>query len=107
MIVGMGWPDSSSPQEVENVKQTLTNKWVPILAEMTGESDSGAYSNEADVREPHFQQTFFSTNYPRLLEVKKAYDPEDRFIVPAGVGSEFWDEAGICRLEGPRGGNGP
>ena len=94
----MGWPDSFSPQEVEEVKQTMTNVWVPTLVEMTGESDSGAYSNEADVREPNFQQTFFGTNYPRLLKVKREYDPEDRFIVPAGVGSEFWDVADICPL---------
>ena len=94
----MGWPDSFSPQEVEEVKQTMTNVWVPTLVQMTGESDSGAYSNEADVREPDLQQTFFGTHFPRLLKVKKAYDPEGRFIVPAGVGSEFWDEAGICQL---------
>lgn len=65
---------------------------------MTGESDSGAYSNEADVREPDFQQTLFGTNYPRLLHVKKLYDPDDLFIVSAGVGSERWDAAGICRI---------
>lgn len=75
----------------------MTNEWVPILARMTGESDSGAYSNEADVREQNFQQTFFGSNYPRLLKVKKEYDPNDLFIVGAGVGSENWDAAGICR----------
>lgn len=76
----------------------MTRDWVPILMRMTGESDSGAYSNEADVRETDFQQTFFGTNYQRLLQVKKLYDPDDLFIVGAGVGSERWDAAGICRI---------
>lgn len=77
----------------------MTRDWVPILIRMTGESDSGAYSNEADVREPDFQRTFFGANYPRLLHVKKLYDPDDLFIVAAGVGSERWDAAGICRIQ--------
>lgn len=76
----------------------MTRDWVPILIRMIGESDSGAYSNEADVWEPDFQQAFFGTNYPRLLQVKKLYDPNDLFIVSAGVGSERWDAAGICRI---------
>lgn len=75
----------------------MTNRWVPKLVELTGEDDSGAYSNEADVREPNFQQTFYGSNYERLREVKRRYDPEDLFIVGAGVGSEEWDEWGICR----------
>lgn len=65
---------------------------------MTGETDSGAYSNEADVREPNFQQTFFGTNYAKLKSIKQTYDPEGLFIVGAGVGSEDWDEDGLCRV---------
>ena len=76
----------------------MTDVMVPILANMTGETDSGAYSNEADIRELDFQQTFFGTHNPRLLKVKNAYDPEGWFIMPAGMGSEFWDGAGICQL---------
>ena len=83
---------------MEAVRQNVTNKWVPILASMTGETDSGAYSNEADVREPNFQQTFFGTNYAKLKSIKQTYDPEGLFIVGAGVGSEDWDEDGLCRV---------
>lgn len=54
--------------------------------------------NVVDAREPNFQQTFFSTNYPRLLKIKKEYDPYDLFIVSAGVGSENWDAASLCWL---------
>lgn len=65
--------------------------------DLIGDEDSGAYSNEADVREPNFQRTFFGDNYGRLRGVKRRYDPDGMFIVGAGVGSEEWDEYGICR----------
>lgn len=94
----MTWDDSATPAEVEAMKQQMTKRMVPLLAAMTGETDSGAYSNEADVREPDFQTTFFGPNYARLKAVKAEYDPAGLFIVGAGVGSEDWDEAGLCRL---------
>ena len=97
-IAGKSWPDSTTPDEVQAMKQTMTEDWVPIIANMTGETDSASYSNEADVREPDFQTTFFGENYARLKAIKAAYDPEDLFIVPAGVGSEDWDPSGICKL---------
>lgn len=80
------------------LKERFTSQNVPVLAAATGESDSGSYSNEADVREPDFQTTFFGSNYQRLLSVKAQYDPKDLFIVRAGVGSERWDSAGMCTV---------
>ena len=97
MFVSAIWNESTTPSKVEEIKQKLTNQWVPKLAALTKEPDSGTYSNEADVREPNFQQTFFGPNYARLKEVKTKYDPGSLFIVAAGVGSEEWDELGICR----------
>lgn len=97
-IVTSIWEDSLPAEEVEILKQAMTQEIVPILANITGESDSGAYSNEADVREPDFQTTFFGAGYNRLRIIKRVYDPEDMFIVGAGVGSEDWDEAGLCRV---------
>ena len=76
----------------------MTKTAVPILAELTGQEASGAYSNEADANEPDFQRTFFGDNYEKLKEIKKAYDPDGLFIVSAGVGSEDWDRSGFCRL---------
>ncbi|KAJ7609916.1 FAD-binding domain-containing protein [Roridomyces roridus] len=37
---------------------------------------SGAYPNEADVYEPNFAESFWGSNYPRLLAIKQKYDPE-------------------------------
>ncbi|KAF7525631.1 hypothetical protein G7054_g11009 [Neopestalotiopsis clavispora] len=51
---------------------------------------TGAYFNEADVLEPHWQQAFFGSNYGRLLEIKKARDPWNLFYARDTVGSENW-----------------
>ena len=74
----------------------MTKKHVPVLAALAGPG-SGSYSNEADVREPDFQTTFFGPNYARLSDIKNRYDPHALFIVGAGVGSEHWDTDGLCR----------
>jgi len=95
VIVIAGWGDSQSPEVVEEIRQDLTKDKVPILEALAGPG-SGSYSNEADVREPNFQTTFFGPNYPRLSAIKEAYDPSALFIVGAGVGSEKWDAEGLC-----------
>jgi FAD/FMN-containing dehydrogenase len=49
---------------------------------------SGSYVNEADFFEPDWQESFWGDNYPRLLEIKRRYDPTNLFRVHHGVGSE-------------------
>jgi hypothetical protein len=49
---------------------------------------AGAYVNEADYFEPDWQYSFWGDNYPRLLDVKRRYDPTNLFRVHHGVGSE-------------------
>ncbi|KAI0061773.1 FAD-binding domain-containing protein [Artomyces pyxidatus] len=98
VIVVSHWDDSATVSQIEQIKETLTNDYVPVLAKMTGQSDSGSYINEADVREPNWKVTFYGGNYARLSVVKALYDPSDLFIVSAGVGSERWDADGMCRV---------
>ncbi|KAJ7678060.1 FAD-binding domain-containing protein [Mycena polygramma] len=97
LIVTNSWEDSASLAEVREIRNLFHTTQLPILEEMTG-SDAGAYSNEADLLEPNFQTTFFGPNYAKLSAIKRKYDPEDLFIVGAGVGSERWDEWGLCKL---------
>ncbi|KAF8527008.1 FAD-binding domain-containing protein [Hysterangium stoloniferum] len=98
VIVLQGWNESTSPSEVEAIREVVTNTRVPLLAALAG-PDGGAYSNEADVREPNFQTTFFGPNYGRLSQIKKACDPDAMFLVPAGVGSENFDVDTLCRVD--------
>ena len=69
-----------------------------MLVGLAGGESSGSYSNEGDVLEPNFRVTFFGPNYAHLENIKAAYDPNDLFIVPAGVCSEFWDLEGMCTI---------
>ncbi|KAF8527013.1 FAD-binding domain-containing protein [Hysterangium stoloniferum] len=97
IIVTRTWTDATSPTDVEIFRRDMTNVKVPILDALAGPG-SGSYSNEADLREPNFQTTFFGPHYPRLSSIKARYDPHDIFIVGAGVGSERWDIDGLCRV---------
>jgi len=60
--------------------------------------NAGSYTNETNYFERSFQKSFWGPNYPRLLEVKKKYDPDGLFFVHNGVGSENWSKDGFERL---------
>ncbi|KAH0837137.1 FAD binding domain-containing protein [Fonsecaea pedrosoi] len=55
---------------------------------------TGAYVNEADPTEPNWQTTFWGSNYPRLLALKKKYDPKGIFWCKPCVGNELWNVTG-------------
>jgi len=49
---------------------------------------AATYPNEADYHETGWQALGWGPNYPRLLEIKRKYDPNNLFSVHHGVGSE-------------------
>ena len=49
---------------------------------------AGTYSTESDFFLEDWQQNQWGSNYPRLLSIKKRYDPTNLFRVHHGVGSE-------------------
>lgn len=59
--------------------------------------NAGSYLSESDFFERDWQRAFWGTNYPRLAQVKKTYDPEGLFFVHHGVGSEEWSPDGFMR----------
>lgn len=48
---------------------------------------AGAYVNECDYFQPDWQSAFWGGCYPRLLRIKRRYDPDGLFTVHHGVGS--------------------
>jgi hypothetical protein len=58
----------------------------------------GAYVSESNYFEKGFQQAYWGSNYPRLAEIKKKYDPDGLFFVHNGVGSEQWSADGFTKL---------
>ncbi|KAJ7224129.1 FAD-binding domain-containing protein [Mycena pura] len=63
---------TKSPPVVATYKK-LTQR-MDILRSIS--PDSGAYHNEADVYEPNFEESFWGTNYERLVAIKRKYDPD-------------------------------
>jgi FAD/FMN-containing dehydrogenase len=60
--------------------------------------NAGSYVSESDFFDPSWQHSFWGTNYPRLLAVKRKYDPDGLFFVHHGVGSEEWSTDGFTKL---------
>jgi len=58
----------------------------------------GAYVSESNYFEKGWQQSYWGSNYPRLAEIKKKYDPDGLFVVHNGVGSEYWSRDGFTKL---------
>ncbi|KAK4159144.1 hypothetical protein QBC43DRAFT_133331 [Cladorrhinum sp. PSN259] len=66
----------------------MTKDIMPAIEKIT--PGSGAYMNEADFRQPRFQQEFFGANYGALWVIKQKYDPTGFFYASNAVGSEQW-----------------
>jgi FAD/FMN-containing dehydrogenase len=60
--------------------------------------NSGAYVSESNYFEKGWQQAYWGSNYLRLAEIKRKYDPDGLFIVHNGVGSEQWSADGFTKL---------
>ena len=89
------WDTSTTFAQQAIIKANVTNDEVPILKSFEP-GQMGAYLSEADANEPNFQQSFWGANYYKLFAIKAARDPNGLFISRKGVGSENWDDDGLC-----------
>ena len=91
-IMFVTWNVTDSPQFVTQFSRNLTYEWNPRWKALT--PGSGTYMSESDYIEPEWQESFHGSKYPRLLEIKKKYDPEGVFYATNAVGSEEWQLMG-------------
>ena len=63
--------------------------------------DASSYVAESDFFEANWQHSYWGANYPRLLKVKRKYDPDGLFFVHHGVGCEGWSSDGFTRIASP------
>jgi FAD/FMN-containing dehydrogenase len=57
----------------------------------------GSYVSESNFFETDWQHAHWGSNYNRLAQVKRRYDPAGLFVVHNGVGSEAWSPDGFTR----------
>lgn len=70
------WIEPLAADEQANVAEAFLQILEPLKKLSPG---GGAYFNEAHYLEPDWEQTYFGSNYPRLLEAKNQYDPTHMF----------------------------
>ena len=68
--------------------------WAPLLALP---ARPASYVSETDYFEADWQQAFWGEHYPRLMQIKRRYDPDGLFFVHHSVGSEGWSPDGFSR----------
>lgn len=84
------WADAFATQK------KMTEQVMPLVEAAT--PGSGSYVNEADWRTPNWQDTFWGSNYNRLLSIKRKWDPLSTFYTTVGVGSEDWTVSNDGRM---------
>jgi hypothetical protein len=95
--IGHVWDANATLEEQQAIQANVTQGEVAILKSLEP-GKMGAYLNEADANEVDFQTSFWGENYNRLYEVKQKWDVDGLFITRRGVGSEDWDDGGLCRI---------
>lgn len=90
------WDPTAPWEDMVAAQLRMTEEFMPRIEAVT--PGSGAYMNEADFRQPNWQEVFYGDNYERLREVKRKWDPQSLFYVLKGVGSEEWEVAPDGRM---------
>lgn len=89
VIMGATINYTQSAQNVMQARYNFTHGPMQSFRDIS--PGAGSYGNEGDRLEPNFQWSYFGSFYPRLLELKKQYDPFNVFYAVTAVGSEFFE----------------
>jgi FAD/FMN-containing dehydrogenase len=95
-VITTPWNFTAPKSEMVAEQLKMTNDYIPRLKALA--PNSGAYMNEADFRQPDFQQAFFGANYQQLQSIKAKYDPDNLFYAITAVDSDQWTELEDGRL---------
>ncbi|KAJ5305917.1 hypothetical protein PENANT_c015G09192 [Penicillium antarcticum] len=96
LLCSRSWNATTTLAKQRAIIKNATEVEIPLIRSVEGNDNMGAYLNEAHPYEPGFQGSFWGDNYPRLYSLKQKWDPKGLFIARKGVGSEDWDDAGLC-----------
>ncbi|KAF7114935.1 hypothetical protein CNMCM5793_000705 [Aspergillus hiratsukae] len=99
VVYGRSWCSNATLAEQQAIIKNITDVELPLLQGVEGAHKMGAYVNEAFAWEPNFQESFWGRNYRRLYRIKQRWDPAGLFVARRMVGSEDWDDDGLCRMK--------
>ncbi|RHZ66420.1 hypothetical protein CDV55_106611 [Aspergillus turcosus] len=97
LTIGRALPVEPDWESYQKVEDELRHRQLPLLESVDNPRTSG-YLGIPFPYESNPAETFWGRNYDQLLEIKRRWDPKDLFITRLGVGSERWDDEGICRI---------
>ena len=83
VVYTLAWTSTLPVDSRPQIAQAVGSALQPLKDLTPG---GGTYVNEGDVLEPNWQQTYFGSNYDRLVSIKKRYDPGNVFTVFKGIG---------------------
>jgi hypothetical protein len=88
-ITGVNLPNSFTWSQKEQAQAQLTNQVDGPLRQAS--PYGAAYVNEGNLEEPNWQEAYWGSNYPRLLELRKKWDGTGVFYARTTPGTESWE----------------
>ena len=93
LIAAARAPPNATAAEMQNATNMVTDEIIQLWKDVAPDDEGGgSYMNEANVMEHGWQTSFYGIeHYPKLLAIKRKYDPTDLFYATTAVGSEYWE----------------
>jgi FAD/FMN-containing dehydrogenase len=78
----------ADPAVADTAGRSAAQSWVDSgFGTIDPYSSGESYQNWIDPDLPDWKQAYYAENYPRLVRVKRAYDPSSFFTFNQGIGS--------------------
>lgn len=90
-----GMPDPSPDWARTRRRTAAVGRAMDALRKVAPQA--GSYVSESDYFLDGWRRGFWGEHYPRLVRVKRRYDPEGLFFAHHGVGSDDWSADGFTR----------
>ncbi|KAI7370077.1 FAD/FMN-containing isoamyl alcohol oxidase MreA [Hortaea werneckii] len=101
MISSVSWPKYASAEEQMEIRHNFTFNHMQRWRDAS--PGAGSYLSESDRLEPNFQWAFYGSYYPKLLDLKRKFDPKNVFWAATAVGSEFFQVESVDGLPNENG----
>ncbi|WP_150466515.1 FAD-dependent oxidoreductase [Francisella sp. SYW-9] len=90
-------PQIGKSKITPEIKKKVDDIYKAMLMIQRLAPSAGTYANEADYFQKNWQKVFWGDNYSRLLSIKNKYDSQGLFYCHHCIGSEYWQEGGMCK----------